>query len=76
MDLHTRPSTPESCHRLLIPVAGYRVTARHCDRSQSLVTLARNLGYSGFWVDEAGRKTGAPPQTPGFSEDGRANEWG
>jgi hypothetical protein len=43
MDLHTRPSTPESCHRLLIPVAGYRVTARHCDRSQSLVTLARNL---------------------------------
>ena len=33
-------------------------------------------GYSGFWVDEAGRKTGAPPQTPGFSEDGRANEWG
>ena len=25
-------------------------------------------GNSGFWVDEARRKTGAPPQTPGFFE--------
>jgi hypothetical protein len=49
---------------------------RHAYGRYALGAYNINNGYSGFWVDEAGRKTGAPPQTPGFSEDGRANEWG
>jgi len=34
MDSQSRP--------LIRPLAGYRVMARHCDQSRSLVTLAQN----------------------------------
>lgn len=42
MDPHHNLSTPAS-RTTLLPPAGYRVVARHADRSLSLITLAENL---------------------------------
>ena len=41
MDSHTNFPTSAPC-RLIRPLAGYRVMARHRDQSRSLVTLAQN----------------------------------
>jgi hypothetical protein len=43
MDPHAKFPAPAPCRPILVPLAGYRVTARHRDQSHSLVTLAENL---------------------------------